>query len=412
MDQPLWQPSPQARRRGQPDGASCATCASATARRRDDYAALYAWSIREPEQFWQAVWSFCGVIGDTGGERGARRRRPHARRALVSRGAAQLRREPAAPARRRDRARVPGRGPRARAASPTPSSTREVSRLAQALRAAGVVAGDRVAGYMPNMPGAVIAMLAATSIGAIWSSCSPDFGVQGVLDRFGQIEPKVLFAADGYFYSGKTIDVLPRLREIARAAADGRAASSSCPTRSASPRIDEHSARDRRARFHGAVRAARTSSSSGCRSTIRSTSCIPRARPACPKCIVHGAGGTLLQHLKEHVLHTDLKPGDRLFYFTTCGWMMWNWLVSALASRGDAAALRRLAVHRRRPRPVRLRRGRAHDGLRHVRQVHRRGRQARPRARATRTSSSSVQDDALDRLAARRRKASTTSTAT
>jgi acetoacetyl-CoA synthetase len=206
----------------------------------------------------------------------------------------------------------------------------EVSRLAQALRAAGVKSGDRVAGYLPNIPGAVIAMLAASSVGAIWSSCSPDFGVQGVLDRFGQIEPKVLFAADGYFYNGKTINIVDRLKEI----------SGNLPTLQTLI-VVPYTIRDPDI---GGIRNSVNVHDFMAAYSPREIAFaqLPFDHPlyimyssgttGAPKCIVHGAGGTLLQHLKEHVLHTDVKPDDRVFYFTTCGWMMWNWLVSGLAA--------------------------------------------------------------------------------
>ena len=183
---------------------------------------------------------------------------------------------------------------------------------------------------MPNLPETIIAMLASASIGAIWSSCSPDFGIQGVMDRFGQIAPKVLFTADGYFYNGKTIDSLGRIAGILEQSPSiGRVVV--VPYAAAEPDI---------AGLRGAVDFSDyLGDQPGGEIEFAQ---LPFDQPlfimyssgttGMPKCIVHGAGGTLLKHLSEHLLHSDVKPGDRLFYFTTCGWMMWNWLVSGLAA--------------------------------------------------------------------------------
>ncbi len=199
----------------------------------------------------------------------------------------------------------------------------------------GIVAGDRVAAIMPNMPETIAAMLGASASGAVWSSCSPDFGVKGVLDRFSQIEPRVLVACDGYYYNGKIIDIRDKLVEIVVAlpsvervvivpyAGDLESTISAVAVERTALAWSEAVASTDAARPHFEP--------------------LPFAHPlyilfssgttGAPKCIVHSAGGTLLQHLKEHLLHCDLKPGERLFYFTTCGWMMWNWLVTGLAAQ-------------------------------------------------------------------------------
>ncbi len=204
----------------------------------------------------------------------------------------------------------------------------QVARVAAGLRDAGVQPGDRVAGFMPNMPETVIAMLAATSLGAIWSSCSPDFGIKGVLDRFGQIEPKVLFTADGYFFKGRAFDSLARVGEIIRDL----------------PSIEKvvvvpftEDAPDPSRVPNG---QAWTDFGDSAATEIQFAS-LPFGHPlyimftsgttGLPKCMVQSAGGILINQLKELVLHCDLKRDDTIFYFTTCGWMMWNWLVSSLA---------------------------------------------------------------------------------
>jgi acetoacetyl-CoA synthetase len=206
--------------------------------------------------------------------------------------------------------------------------TATVSRLQQALVAMGIGEGDRVAAMMPNMPETVALMLAVTSLGAIWSSCSPDFGDQGVLDRFGQIEPKLFIACDGYWYNGKRQDVADKIVTVAARldvpvlvipyAGDTPALLERLPDgRSFEQFIAGFSVKEieyRRLPFAHPIYILFSSGTTGV-----------------PKCIVHSAGGTLLQHLKEHRFHCGLEAGERLFYFTTCGWMMWNWLVSGLA---------------------------------------------------------------------------------
>ncbi len=293
-----------------------------------DYGALWRWSVENRELFWRTVWNFCGAIGDQGGAivaDGARMpgarwfpegRLNFAENCLRWRGA--------------DDALVFWGEDKVRRRLSRDELYAQVSRTVQALRAAGVKEGDRVGGYLPNLPEAVIGALAAAAIGAIWSSCSPDFGVEGVVDRFGQIEPKVVFVADGYFYGGKTFDTLDKVGEL-RARIKGVERMVVVPyvnvpsdlrAPAGAVTIDEFLAPFK----SGEIEFAR----------------LPFGHPlyilyssgttGVPKCIVHGAGGVLLQHLKEHQLHTDVRPGDRIFYFTTCGWMMWNWLVSGLAS--------------------------------------------------------------------------------
>jgi acetoacetyl-CoA synthetase len=288
---------------------------------------LWRWSVDQPEAFWRELWDFGGVIGEPGktvlvdgGRMPGARFFPEARLNFAQN---LLRRSDAAPAlifRGEDKVKRSLSWAELNAA---------VSRVAQALRAMGVVAGDRVAGYLPNMPEPIIAMLAAASIGAAWSSCSPDFGVQGVIDRFGQIEPKVLFAVDGYHYNGKTHDCLAKLREIApRLPSVQRTVV--IPYAGGKPSLDGVKTAQLWDDFVAPYKAGPIDFAQ-----------LPFDQPlyilyssgttGVPKCIVHGAGGTLLQHIKEHMLHCDVKADDRVFYFTTCSWMMWNWLVSGLA---------------------------------------------------------------------------------
>ena len=205
----------------------------------------------------------------------------------------------------------------------------QVSKTAQHLRALGVKKGDRVAGFLPNFIGSIVAMLATASVGAIWSSCSPDFGELGVIDRFGQIEPKVLFCVDGYFYNGKSHNCLRKIKSFSAklptvkqvvifdyASLDKISIKNSISYNKILDKYNPQKIEFKRVDFDHPLYIMFSSGTTGV-----------------PKCIVHGHGGTLLQHLKEHQLHTNISSGDRVFYFTTCSWMMWNWLVSALATQ-------------------------------------------------------------------------------
>jgi acetoacetyl-CoA synthetase len=330
----LWKPSPERIARANVTDFA-RRVESATGLTLPDYPSLWRWSVGDSEAFWRTLWDWAGVIG-TRGERTLvdGDRMPGARwfpDARLNFAENLLCRRPAGDA---DDALVFRGEDKASSRMSHAVLVAAVSRVAAALRAEGVGPGDRVAGYLPNMPEAIVAMLAATSLGAIWSSCSPDFGVRGVLDRFGQIEPAVLFAADGYWYNGKAQPLAEKLAAIvAESPSVRRVVVVPYLQRSSGGSQDLAAVRgvvlwDAFIAPHAAqpIRYAR----------------LPFDHPlyimyssgttGVPKCIVHGAGGTLLQHLKEHRLHADVKPADRMFYFTTCGWMMWNWLASGLAS--------------------------------------------------------------------------------
>ncbi|TVQ84112.1 MAG: acetoacetate--CoA ligase [Micavibrio sp.] len=292
-----------------------------------DYSALWRWSVENTGEFWSEIWDFCGVIAEKKGETAfvpaedmkQAQFFPEARLNFAEN---LLRRRDGAPA-------LIFRGEDRLEKSMNYKELHEsVSRLAQALEAAGVEEGDRVAGYMPNMPETIIAMLAAASLGAVWVSASPDFGVQGVLDRFGQVSPKILFAVDGYAYNGKDIDCRKKLAEIVKALPSLKQVVIGDYIKGSETPVDKET---RLEDFIAPFEAGEIAFAQ-----------LPFDHPlyimfssgttGIPKCIVHGAGGTLLQHLKEHRLHCDLKKDEKLFYFTTCGWMMWQWLVSGLAA--------------------------------------------------------------------------------
>ncbi|MEO8667298.1 MAG: acetoacetate--CoA ligase [Bauldia sp.] len=326
-DQPLWRPSPQSLA-SHPLTRFTAMASERLGRSFADYAALHAWSIDDPGAFWDLVWDFGAVIGDKGERRlidagkmpGAKffpdatlnfaenlLRRDDASDALVFWGEDRVKRR---------------------------MSWRElsdlVSRLQQAFRDLGVGEGDRVAAILPNMPETIAAVLATASLGAVWSSASPDFGPRGALDRFGQIEPKLLIACDGYYYAGKTISIDDKLKEIVPALptaahvlivsyiGTAEAVAGSLPRATTlDAAIAPYAAapvRFTRMPFNAPLYILFSSGTTGM-----------------PKCIVHSAGGALLKHIEEHALQNGLRAGDRAFYFTTCGWMMWNWLVSGLA---------------------------------------------------------------------------------
>jgi acetoacetyl-CoA synthetase len=315
-EMPLWTPSPE-----RAAGTELARFLKLAGKR--DFAELHRWSVESSADFWELLWRFGEVRGD-----------PGARRVINAE------RMPGAKWFPEGRLNFAENLLRVRDATPAIIFWGEerikrylshrqlydlVSRLAQALADAGVRKGDRVAGYLPNLPEATAAMLATASLGAVWSSCSPDFGVQGVLDRFGQIEPKVLFCADGYLYSGKEYDCQEKVKQILEKLPSvtecvvvdylGAEATAGTPLLEFIEPFAAGTIPFEQVGFNDPLYILYSSGTTGV-----------------PKCIVHGVGGTLLQHLKEHRLHSDVKPGDRLFYFTTLGWMMWNWLVSGLAS--------------------------------------------------------------------------------
>ena len=337
MPHPLWTPDPA--RSAQTALMTFSSWLSArVGRPLGDFDALHRYSSGDAAEFWSALWDFAEVSGDKGeppylvnGDRmpGASffpdARLNYAENLLKHQG--------------KGDAIVFWGEDKVRRRLTWDVLRTDVGRASRAFAAAGVGVGDRVAGILPNMPEGITCMLGAATIGAVWSSCSPDFGVQGVLDRFGQIEPTVLVACDGYYYNGKAIDIsdklsriaaqLPSVREVivvpylgqettavqglnaALADAERRAMTWDDAVRSlphAPPRFE-------RLPFAHPLYVLYSSGTTGM-----------------PKCIVHSAGGALLKHLCEQRLHSDIKPGDRLFYFTTLGWMMWNWLASGLAS--------------------------------------------------------------------------------
>jgi acetoacetyl-CoA synthetase len=326
--EPLWRPSPERAANSQ------LVAFRAEANRRHgldltDFRELHAWSVAQVADFWDLVWDFCGIVGEKGERRLTEGDRMPGARFFPD---AKLNFAENLLAR-------PGRGDALIFRDEDNSASRMsweeltalVSRLQQALRAHGVGHGDRVAAMIPNLPETVALMLAVTSLGAIFSSCSPDFGERGVLDRFGQIAPKIFVSVDGYRYNRKPISIIDKVAAVANGLhsaemvlilpclGDAGTAAAQVPRALA---LDDFlkpfapkTLTFERLPFNHPLYILFSSGTTGV-----------------PKCIVHGAGGTLLQHFKEQRLHCDLRPGERLFYFTTCSWMMWNWLASGIGS--------------------------------------------------------------------------------
>jgi len=305
-----------------------ATIESKTTHRFANYESLWQWSINNIPDFWNEIWDFCDIIGDKGdivleNEEDMRIAQffPDAQINYAE----NLLRHTS------DEIALIFRNENSIETTLTFKQLyNRVSQWQQYFRSQGITKGDRIAGLMPNMPETIIAALAATSLGAIWSSASPDFGVQGVIDRFGQIEPKIFITIDHYLYNGKHINCLEKLQNILSQLpsvqrtvivefADGDIQTVNRPNIDVASKVidvyDPVTVTYTRVAFNHPLFIMFSSGTTGV-----------------PKCIVHGHGGTLLQHMKEHQLQSNIQAGDRLFYFTTCGWMMWNWLISGLAT--------------------------------------------------------------------------------
>jgi len=325
VEQPIWSPGPVRRQT-----ANVRRFIELLRREVDpgvrDHAGLHRFSVQHPRAFWRAVWDFCGVVGSPGASVVEDFDRfPGARwfpQAQLNFAANLLRHRDG------EAALVFRNEAGARSELSHAELYAAVARAAAGLRAAGVEPGDRVAAYLPNLPETVIAMLAAASIGATWSSCSPDFGADGVVERFGQIRPKVLFCAAASLYGGKRFDSLDTVRRIVERIDSIRHVV-------VVPYLEPEPA------LGGLPGATTWRAFTANDATDPGFVALPFDHPlyilyssgttGAPKCITHGAGGTLLQHLKELVLHVNLRRADRICYYTTCGWMMWNWLVSSLA---------------------------------------------------------------------------------
>jgi acetoacetyl-CoA synthetase len=342
---PLWQPAPERVR------ASHLTRLTTRIEREHGrsfarYADLHRWSVEQPTAFWRSMWDYADLIGVRGGESAVGLdRMPGARffpDSALSFAANLLRSDDGDPA-------IVATTERGREATLTFRALRhEAGRFAAALSNAGVRPGDRVAGILPNAAEAVIAAIGTAWIGAVWSSCSPDFGADGIVDRFGQIAPKVLIATDGYYYGGRYFDCLAALADVRRrlsglvctvlvpydVSPSGDAGAGVLTWQAWLDEADRDVPPPASFAFNHPLYILYSSGTTGA-----------------PKAIVHGAGGTLIQHVKEHQVHCDVRRGDRILYFTTTGWMMWHWLVSALATGATIVLYDGSPAH---PHPARL----------------------------------------------------------
>lgn len=302
----------------------------------EDYESLHQWSVTHKEKFWQLVWNFYQVLGQNSGPILANpQAMPGAQwfpQASLN-FAENLLKYSASPESHDVPAIIAYAENGQRAELSWPQLRNKTAALADFFRQKGIKKGDRIAAFLPNCAETVVAMLAATSLGAVWSSCSPDFGLQGVIDRFGQIKPRMLLATNGYHYNGKVVDTRDRVAAIVNSL-------DSLEYLIWHDYVDELSVElpatspPRQTLLKSLFANKASLSFTPCQFNDPLYIMYSSGTTGVPKCIVHGIGGTLLQHLKELGLHTDLKPEDRIFYFTTCGWMMWNWLVSSLALGG------------------------------------------------------------------------------